>query len=92
MDDCERSTNVQCCVSPAVTSNNTDGRDYVLDTNDRINLIAGCDLKENKSCRCTVLKKYESNTINTKPWISFIHILCTVRTLFSYIISFKVLK
>jgi len=72
-------------------NNNTDSDGYVFDMNDTCstNLISDCVLKEKTShCRCSTLRV---NVQNSQPWITFIHILCTVRKCFSYIISIKVI-
>jgi len=71
-------------------NNNTDSDGCVFDTNDgSTHLISDCVLKEKKShCRCSILRL---SAQNSQPWITFIHILCTVRKCFSYTISIKVL-
>lgn len=76
-----------CCISTPVIShidlNNTDGSDYVFDINDRTTLITNCVLKNKKHyCQCSIFNQNKSKIQNSQPWITFFHILCTVRRYF----------
>lgn len=78
--------NQRCHVSTASIShidvNSTTCNDYVFDVNDHTTLISNCTLKKKKyKCQCSLLStnNSKSNGQNALPWITFIHILCTVR-------------
>lgn len=78
--------NQRCHVSTAdishVDCNSSNCNDYVFDMNDHTTLISNSALREKKhNCHCSLLRANysKSNGQNVLPWITFIHILCTVR-------------
>lgn len=84
-----------CCVSSPVISHikgeNSDSSNHVFDMNDRTTLITNCILKNKKHyCQCpqTTKNRSKSNMQSSQPWITFIHILCTVRQHFNHIMFF----
>lgn len=93
------SSHQRCCFSPpnicsvncgCITSNNS-----IFDMNDHTTLISNCALKKkNKNiCHCSLLNDdgSKSNAYETQPWITFIHILCTVRKYFDLIILITIM-
>lgn len=83
----------RCCVSSANTCpidcNSTNSNDCVFDINDHMTLISNRTLVKKKyKCHCSFLEENgsKSNTYYSQPWITFIHILCTVRKYFAFLI------
>lgn len=83
----------RCCVSTASISridcNSTTSNDFVFDVNDHTNLIPNDTLKSKKhNCRCSLSDANESKSsaYSFQPWITFVHILCTVRKHFCHLI------
>lgn len=78
--------NQKCHASTAgishIDCNSSNCNDYVFDANDHTTLISNNTLREKKhNCHCSLLSANDSksNGQNALPWITFIHILCTVR-------------
>lgn len=83
------STNPQkpqrCCCVPSDDNThtgciNTNNSDYVFDMNDHTTLISNCLLKNKKHhCQCSPLRlKNKSKSQNSKPWVTFMQIFCSV--------------
>lgn len=88
----------RCCVPSTnichIDCNSTNSNDYVFDMNDHSTLISNCILKKKKyKCHCSLLEEYgsKSNTYYSQPWITFIHILCTVRKYFTLIVTLVII-
>lgn len=69
--------------------NNTSSSDYVFDINDRTTLISNYPLKNKQiNCQCFISYNKQSNMFSSQPWITFIHILSSVRK--NLIFMFKI--
>lgn len=71
--------NERSCVSSSlvVDCDNMNSNDYLLEIHDRSTLISDFVIKKQKCCcQCSPSGKYKTSS---QPWITFIHIICTVR-------------
>lgn len=70
--------------------NTTNSNDHVFDVNDHTTLISNGALKIKKhNCRCSLsgANESKSSALSFQPWITFIHIMCTVRKRFYHLIT-----
>lgn len=88
----------RCCCVPSddiapTGCVNTNNSDYVFDMNDHTTLISNC-LRKNIKHHCqdssSELNKSKPNTHSSKPWITFMQILFSVRKSFIKMILVRI--
>lgn len=75
--------NQRCCVSSSSVEDcdSMNSSNHLLDNNDHATLISDSIIQKYKKfyCLCSLA---DTSAKSSKPWITFIHVLCTVRAHF----------